>query len=87
MAKNESQTKDVKSIFLVWLRNRLISAKLEPVLSHTEKSIIASTNKNHKIHNNFVSLYLRPLGANKTGFNLVIFHFNIRGKLSIIEYL
>ena len=30
-------------------------------------------------------LKLRLLGANKTGFNLLIFHFNIHGKLSIIR--
>ena len=38
--------------FSVWLRNRLISAGLEPVLSHTEKSQIESSHKyrtkNHK---------------------------------------
>ena len=28
---------------------------------------------------------LRPLGANKTGFNLIFFHLNICGKLSIIQ--
>ena len=28
---------------------------------------------------------LRPLGANKTGFNLIYFDFDIRGKLSIIS--
>ena len=36
-------------------------------------------NKNHKIKT------LRPLAADKTGFNLKIFHFDIRGKLSIIR--
>ncbi len=30
--------------FLVWLRNRLLSAGKEPVLSQTEKSCIASNN-------------------------------------------
>ncbi len=28
---------------------------------------------------------LRPLAADKTGFNLKIFHFDIRGKMSIIR--
>ena len=28
---------------------------------------------------------LRPLGANKRGFNIIIFHNNIRGKLSVIQ--
>ncbi len=31
--------------FPLWLRNRLISAGLEPVYSHTEKSCIASYNR------------------------------------------
>ena len=31
--------------FPVWLPNRLISAGLEPVFSHTEKSCIASNNR------------------------------------------
>ena len=41
-------------------------------------------NKNHKINTSSVS----PEGpnANKTGFNLIIFHFNIHGKLSIIRW-
>ena len=37
------------------------------------------------MNTSFVSPSLRPPGANKTGFNLLIFHFNIRGKLSIIR--
>ncbi len=45
----------------VWLRNRLLSAGLEPVLSQTEKAFIASncrqflriSNKNHKIKTQF----------------------------------
>ena len=63
--------------FPVKLRNRLIYGGLKPVLSHTAKLCIAyyiqfSTN-------------LRHLGANKTGFNLVILHFYIHGKLFIIR--
>jgi len=42
-------------------------------------------NKNHKINTNFVSLGLRPLKAYKTVFNLLFFHFDICGKLSIIR--
>ncbi len=42
-------------------------------------------NKNPKINASFVSPGLRPLTADKTGFNLIIFTFNIRGKLSIIR--
>ena len=41
--------------------------------------------KNHKINIRFVSPGLRLLGANKPGFNLIIFHFDIRRKLSIIQ--
>ena len=33
----------------------------------------------------FLSPCLRSLGAYKTGFNLIVFHFNIRGKLSVIR--
>ena len=38
-----------------------------------------------KLKPSFDSPGLRPLAADKTGFNLKIFHFNIRGKLSIIR--
>ena len=66
-----------------WLRHRLISGGLEPVLSHTEKSCIASyykqlsTNneiKNHTINTSFVSL----------GYIYFILLF-VRGLLSIIR--
>ena len=40
--------------------------------------------QNYKIKTNFISLGLWPLVANKTVFNLLVFIFNIRGKLSII---
>ena len=39
----------------------------------------------HKINTSFVSPGLRALGANGTGFNLMIFYFDIRGKVSIIR--
>ena len=80
--------------FPVWLRNRLLSAGLKPVLSQTEQSCIASNsrqflyeyqNKTQKINTSLVSPGRRPHGANKTGFNLKIFHFDIRGNLSIIR--
>ena len=38
-----------------------------------------------KLKPSFVSPGLRPLAADKTGFDLKIFHFDIRGKLSIIR--
>ena len=63
--------------FPVWLRNRLISARLELVLSYTEKCIATNHNfsrkfkKNHKIK--------------ISGFNLTIFHFNVLEKLSLIR--
>ena len=43
--------------------------------------------KNHKIYTSVVSPIFRPLRlrAIKTGFNLMILHFNICGKLSIIR--
>ena len=34
--------KNTATLFPVWLRNRLNSAGLEPVLSHTEKACIVS---------------------------------------------
>ena len=80
--------------FPVWLRNRLLSAGLEPVLSKTEKACIASNYRQFstnikikiiKLKPSFVSPSLRPPAADKTGFNLKIFHFDIRGKLSIIR--
>ena len=69
-------------IFPAWLQNRIISAGLEAVLSHTEKSCIISyyrqfstkiKNKIHKINTSFVNMGLRLLGANKTGFNSIEF--------------
>ena len=37
------------------------------------------------MNTSFVSYDLQRSGANKTGFNLEIFHFDIHGKLSIIR--
>ncbi len=76
-----------------FLSNQLISTGLEPVLSHTEKSYIASYYKQFPTHikiKNIKSISvllaraLGPsgLGAIITGFHLVIFHFNIHGTLS-----
>ena len=79
--------------FPVWLQNPLISARLKPILSHTEKSIIVmyyiqfSMNikmYNHYIKTSFVRSCLWQLGAKKTGFNLIIIHFYIGGKLFIL---
>ena len=79
--------------FSVWLQNRSISTGLEPVLSHTEKSCIASyywqfsTNIKIKIiRYQFINLVLWYLLSIKTGFNLIFFHLNIRGKLSIVRF-
>ena len=62
--------------FLVWLRNRLISIGLEPVLNHTEKSNIASYYRqfcmNIKIK---VIKLITGLLAPLNGFNLVFFLF------------
>ena len=64
---------------------------LKTVLGHTEKSCLALDfprilKSNRKIYTSFVSPGLQFLEYNKTGFNLTIFHFNIRKKLSIIIY-
>ena len=69
-------------VFPVWLRNELISAGLEPFLSHTEKLKIASY---YRIFFTNIKIKIRLLGPEKTGFNLTIFHFDIRGKVAIIH--
>ena len=56
----------VITLFPLWLRNRLIFGGLEPVLGHIVKSGIALN------HRQF------SLGSDKTGFNLISIHFNIR---------
>ena len=52
-------------------------------------SFVLQTNfheiENNKINTSLVNQGLRPLGANRTGVNLIIFHFNIYGKLSLIQ--
>ena len=71
--------------------SKLISAGLEPVLSHIEKNVYHRFNKqffrNNKIKNNtsFVSLVLWPLGAKKPSCYLIFYHFNICEKLSILR--
>ena len=81
------------SFFPLWLRNRLMSAGLEPVFSHTEKSCIALyyrqffTNIKMKI----IKLIpvccsgFCPLEPNKTCLSILFFYFDIRGKLSNIR--
>ena len=68
--------------FPVWPRNQLISAGLERVLSHTEKSCFVSYYISMNIKNTIITL--KPVllarsfgifGGNKTGFNLKIVHF------------
>ena len=64
------------------LRIRLISARLERVLSHTEKSCIASyktISTNIKIK---VIKLLHILLTHAFGFNIIIFNFHIPRKLS-----
>ena len=74
-------------VFPVWLRNRSISAGLEPVLSYTEKSCIESYTMFHeykiKIINLIPLLLARASRTNKPSLNLITFHFNIRGKMSM----
>ena len=45
-----------------------------------------STNVKHKIYTSFVSPSLHPIRANKTGLNLIIFPFNIRGNLYSVYF-
>ena len=72
-----------------------MSAGLEPVLGHTEKPCIALYNRQFttivkigimKLIPVLLARTFSPIRANKTAFNRIIFHFNIRGKLSIIRY-
>ena len=58
--------------FPVWLRNRLISAVLETVLRHTEKSCLAL----------YYRYFLKIIELIP---NIIFLYFNIRGKLSIIR--
>ena len=57
--------------------------------NHVQRRIIDNfpriMKQNHKITPTFVIPGLRLLGASKTGFNLIFFHFNICRKLSIIR--
>ena len=89
----QNKLSDRVKIFSIGL-NRLISSKLETVLSYTEKSCIVSyysqfsTNskmKNHNFNTSFDNLCLWPLRTNKPRNNLTIYLFTIRGKLSIIR--
>ncbi len=65
----------------------ILSDGLEPVLSQTEKSCTASNYRQFSTNIKIKAIKLIPvlltLGTNKTCFNLIIFLFNIRGKLSI----
>ena len=45
----------------VWLQNRLISAELEPVLSNTEKSCIASNYKQFSADIKIKIIKLKPV--------------------------
>ena len=60
----------------------MLTAGLELVLSHTEKSCIASNYRQFSMN---IKIKIIKARANKTGFNPIIFHFDIRGKLSIIR--
>ena len=81
-----------KYLFLVWLQNQLISAVLEQVFIHSKKIGIASYYKQFYTNNRIKILKTIPVlsslasGLLKIGLNLTIFHFNIRGKLSIIRF-
>ena len=74
-------------LFWVWLWNQLLSAGLELVLGHTEKSCIVlfyrqfSTKDKMKNHN-LIQVLLWSL-ANITRIILIIFQFTICGKLCV----
>ena len=72
-------------IFPVWLTNRLISAGLELVLSHTESLLHRNTDNFPRIYKLIARAFSNSdFRANKTVFN-IIFHFNIRENLYIIR--
>ena len=60
MKKKES-FKTFKHNFLVWIRNRFISAVLQPVLSHTEKSCKASYYRQFSINIKIKIIKLIPV--------------------------
>ena len=74
----------------VLLKGNRVILGLEPVLTHTEKSCIASyyrkLSTNIKIiiientNTSFVSLGMKPLEDNKTEFNLIIYYLNFSRK-------
>ncbi len=78
-------------VLFVHYKSKQLSAWLEPVLSHTDKSCNASYCRHFStdikiiINNTFVGMVLWPIEANKTGFNLIIFYFNIPDELSLIQ--
>ena len=68
-------TKHLGECFYI-VRCRLKSTGLEPVLSNTDKSC-----KKNRITDNFPRINKNnkiKTRSNKTGFNFIIFHFNIR---------
>ena len=88
---SKSSSKDGKEqtgklLFPVWIRNRLLTAVSQPCLASYYRQF--STNIRIKIMILIPVLLARAFGhfwSNKTSFNLIIIiHFNIRGKLSII---
>ena len=70
----------------VWLQNRLISAGLEPVLSNTEKSCIASYYRQFFTNIKIKIMKLAWPLANNSGLNVIFLYSNNRGKLSILQY-
>ena len=63
-----------------WLRNRLKSPGLEPVLSHTDKSYIASYYRQF-----FTNIKIKIIKSIQSAPRLINFHFNIGGNLNIIR--
>ena len=64
--------------FPVWLRNRLISARLKPVLSHTEKLCMASYYRQYS-----TSIKIKIIQLKKVFLGLALSHAGLR-KLVLI---
>ena len=77
-------------LFPVWLRNRLIPARLEPYWKNMHSIVLQTIfykylKKTIKLILFFLARAFWPLVDNKTSFNLTIFHINICGKVSRIR--
>ena len=91
----EHQSLSKLRLTYLMLINRLISVGLKQVLSHTEKSCIASYYRKFFTNIKIKIMKLTPVLLDRAfvpagitnRFYSYNFHFNIRGKLSIIQWL